>query len=85
MSYEIYHDTFSQSITEMLEYVTKNGYSIVEEDLSRDVTFGSGRPRVGETKSFHLGLIKNDKPQKKHIHFQVYGMERKYELNMYIS
>jgi hypothetical protein len=86
----LYHTSFTSAAESAREYAFKQGYKIDEDDWMQEVGFGGktgrGRPSIGKTNSFTVGLLKNDKPQKKALHFQVYGMESgKYELNVYIS
>jgi hypothetical protein len=83
--YEIYHDSFTSCVDEVIDFAKKNNYDIDQGDFDTVVTFGRGRPSTGKTHRFTLQLEKNGKPQRKTLQFQVYGMEKKYELNMYIS
>lgn len=85
--YEIYHKSYSDAITEVLDFIKKNGYEVSDEDVWNKISIGSKRPSVGKTTKNTLELYKGGKPTKpkRGIHFQVYGMERKYELNMYIN
>ena len=68
----------------------KKGFEIDEENWTTEVAFGGkykrARPSVGKSNSFSVALTKNGKPQRKHLHFQVYGMESgNFELNAYVS
>ena len=83
--YEIYHKTFTSAIEEVEKFAHKNGYEIDSDEMFNVVGTGPKRPGVGKTNKYHLKLIKNGKEDKKQLHFQVYGMEKSYELNMYIS
>ena len=83
--YEIYHNSYTDAVTEVMAFIKKNGYTVTDDDVHSEITIGIGRPKVGKTNKFMLPLYKGDKKQKKAMHFQVYGMEKKYELNMYIS
>jgi len=86
--YEIYHKSYSDTVTAMINYAKANGYTIVEDDVWTQISTGPGKPKDGKTVKHHLGLEKNGKPQKKMLHSQVYNrgsQSNPYELNMYIS
>ena len=84
--FEVYHKTFSASMREMEKFADKKKFEIDQTDYDNKVTHGPGKPSVGKTVKFTLGLIKDDKEQKKKIHVQVFGMDSgSFELNMYIS
>ena len=87
--YEIYHDSFTKAWQEVQDYVKSEGYTMNEEDVDHQVTFGGAtgraRPAKGKTNRFKIQLLKDGKPTKKYVHFQVYGMPNSYELNMYIG
>ena len=88
--YTIYHKTFTSAATHAKDYAEKQGYDLDDGDWNREVTMGGasgrGRPALGKTKKFNIGLEKNGKPQKKRLQFQVFGMPKgSYELNMYIE
>ena len=81
--YELYHKSFAQEARKVAE---KKGFEIDEENWTTEVAFGGkykrARPSVGKSNSFSVALTKNGKPQRKHLHFQVYGMESgNFELN----
>lgn len=86
--FKIYHNSFRELLIEVEDYVESLGYTLDEYDWESQVVFGGSsgraRPSVGVTKSFTIGLFKNGIPQSKALHFQAYGMEDSYELNMYI-
>ncbi|RPG65047.1 MAG: hypothetical protein CBC02_008150 [Flavobacteriaceae bacterium TMED42] len=88
--YELYHKTFTAAAQEARKVAEKKGFEIDEENWTTEVAFGGkykrARPSVGKSNSFSVQLIKNGKPQRKHLHFQVYGMESgSFELNAYVS
>jgi hypothetical protein len=88
--YELYHKSFTAAATEARKVAEKKGFEIDEENWTTEVAFNGkytrARPRVGKTNSFSVALTKNGKPQRKHLHFQVYGMESgSFELNAYVS
>lgn len=87
-NYPLYHKSFTSASQTAYDYAIKQGYEIDENEWFHAVStsHSRGRPEVGKTNSFHVALEKNGKPQRKALHFQVYGMESgSYELNMYIS
>lgn len=91
--YPLYHDSFTSAAETALDYAESQGYEVDEDDWQREVALGGGgstsgraRPSKGKTSRFTVGLIKNGKPQRKNLNFQVYGMDSgKYELNVYIN
>lgn len=89
---QVYHQSFSSAVQAARKYAENKGYTIDEDDWAREITFGRGRPKVGQTTRASIGLIKNGKPQRKALQIQVYGMPEQpgamggsYELNMYIN
>lgn len=86
---ETYFDTFREAAEYAAKIAEKEGYQIDEDDWFRNVATGGrytrSRPSVGKTHSFHVDLLKRGKPAKKQLHFQVYGMKNKYELNAYVQ
>ena len=89
--YEIYHDSYTSCVDEMLRYIEANGYEVANKDeqVWNEISTGPGRPKSGKTVRHTLTLEKNGKEQRKAFHAQVYNMGRKegntFELNMYIS
>jgi len=84
--YQIYHGTYSSSIDAVIDYAKRNGYEINHDELFDTVSIGPIKPREGVTNRFTLSLIKDNKEQRKAIHFQVYGRGNEgFELNLYIS
>ena len=88
--YELYHKSFTSAAETARKVAEKKGFEIDEENWTTEVAFGGkyrrARPSVGKSNSFSVALIKNGKPQRKHLHFQVYGMESgNFELNAYVS
>ena len=85
---ETYFDTFSGAVQFARKYAEDKGYTIDEDDWWLEVSTGPGRPKEGKTTRMNIGLLKNDKPQKKALHIQVYNMgnsfKNKFELNYYI-
>lgn len=85
MDYKIYHKSFTSACDEVLDRVDGAGYHIDEDEWWNSVSSGPKKPSNGKTNSYSISLMQNGKPSKKKVHFQVYGMENGYELNMYIS
>jgi hypothetical protein len=87
--YEVYHETYTSCVDEILAYLKKNGYEIAEDEVWNQITTGPGRPKVGKTTRHSLELLKNGKEQKKRLQAQIYNMGKDrgntYELNMYIQ
>lgn len=87
---ETYHDSFTSASSNALEYAKSKGFEVNEDDWQTEVSLGGkysrSRPSAGKTNSFSVGLIKDGKPQKKSLHFSVYGMESgRYELTAYVN
>lgn len=87
VTHQTYHNTYSSAVDEALEFAKKRGYTVDGEEVSREVTLNKEKPKPkeGETNRFSLSLKKDGKEQKMKLHFQIYGMREKYELNVYIS
>lgn len=86
--YEVYHNSYTSCVDEVLTFIEKNGYEYTDEDVFQYITTGPKKPSDGKTIKVSLPLYKNGKLSKKVIHFQVYNREtdeKTYELNMYIS
>jgi hypothetical protein len=88
--YELYHKSFTSAAETARKVAEKKGFEIDEENWTTEVAFCGkyrrARPSVGKSNSFSVALTKNGKPQRKHLHFQVYGMESgNFELNAYVS
>lgn len=85
--YEIYHETYTDAVQEVIRYVEKEGYKVREDDRFNIVGTGTKRPGIGKTTTFSLPLYKRDgeTPAGKKIEVQIYGMAKKYELNMYFG
>jgi len=84
--YEIYHDSYTSALSEVLDLVARNGYKVDEDLWFTNVSSGPRKPSAGKTNSFTLELEKGGKPTRKVVSFQVYGLESgRYELNAYIS
>lgn len=86
--YIIYHNSYSDAISEMINYIHKNGYVYNEDEFFNTVTTGPGKPKGGNTHRFSLQMFKGDKETRKYIQVQIYNREtntNRFELNMYIS
>jgi len=87
---ETYHKSFTHAAEAARAYALKKGYLVDEDDWQSQVAFGGrysrSRPGVGKTHSFTVGLLRNGKPQRKALHFSVYGMESgNFELTAYVN
>jgi hypothetical protein len=80
--YTIYHNSFTEAVDEMVKFSEKNGYTIDPDEMWNEVStrYPRGRPAEGKTHRFDIKLAKN-----RVLHAQVFGMGKKYELNMYIG
>jgi len=87
--YKVYHKSFTDAADEARKLAEKRGYQIDEDDWHSQVALGGknlrSRPSEGKTTEFIVGLVKDGKPQRKALHFQVYGMKNGYELNAYVN
>lgn len=84
--YEVYNKSYSSAIDEVLKFLKKKNFYPAKEEFSTEVTTGRGKPSVGKTTKHSLLLYKKDgTPANKSVNFQIYGMEKSYELNMYLS
>lgn len=84
--YEIYHDTYSDAVSEAIAIANRGGYSVDEDEFHTNVTTGPRKPSVGKTNRFTIPLLKDGKETRKFLMFQIYGMdEGKFELNAWIS
>lgn len=84
--YEIYHDSYSSALSEVLDLVERNGYKVNEDLWFNKVSTGPRKPSDGKTNSFTLELEKDGKETRKVVSFQVYAIgSGRYELNAYIS
>ena len=82
--YEIYHDTFSSAIEEVIEFAKKNNLYFSSNDIFTEITTGAGRPKNGETRRYSMVLYNRDgTPAGKGISFQIADLGKRYELNAY--
>lgn len=83
--YQVYHNTYSSAVDAALEYAKSKGYEIVQDDVWDKISVGPKKPSDGQTNKATIGLLKGEKPQRKALHIQIYGMGDRYELNAYIN
>lgn len=84
--YQIHHPSYTSAVQTAITQVEKRGFKVDEDSWWDEVSTGPKKPSVGKTNRVTVKLTKNDKPSKKTLHMQVYGMEGgRYELNMYVS
>ena len=88
MTYLLHHDSFTACATEARKVAQGQGYEVDENNWQHEVTFNGpytrARPDVGQAHRFTVSLLRNGKEHRKALHFQVYGMETCFELNVYI-
>ncbi len=82
---DVYFDTYSGAVRYAMDDAKSKGYEIDQSEVFSKVAVGSKKPSIGKTTKVSLGLMKGGKESKKMLHIQVYGMEKKYELNFYIN
>ena len=87
--YSLYHDSFTACATEARRVAESQGYQVCERNWETEICFNGkysrARPDVWAVHRFTVALEKNEKPQRKALHFQVYGMATCFELNAYIN
>lgn len=81
----IYFNSFSEAVQAAAGYAESKGFDINEDEWFNTVATGKRKPQEGDTNRYTITLYKDGKEQRKALHFQVYGMKTKYELNAYIS
>lgn len=88
MNYSLFHESFSACAEEARKVAQDQGYEIDETCYEKEVSFNGAysraRPDVGQAHRFTVSLLRNGKERRKALHFQVYGMETCFELNVYI-
>lgn len=83
-NFKTYTDAIDAAVTD----ARKRGYEVDSEVLADIVGLRSSRPKNGMTTRVEpIPLTKNGKPQRQHLHIQVYnrGGTVPFELNHYIS
>lgn len=85
--YKIYHKSYSDAISEVLDFIDREGFEVDPEEVFDKISTGPKKPNVGETVSIKLDLTKDGQPSRRMAVFQVYGMPsgKSYELNLYLS
>ena len=81
----VYHNSYQSAVSSALDYIEKTGYTVVEDDVWKEISMGPKKPNDGVTNRMSIGLLKSGKLVKKMAHIQIYGMGKKYELNIYIN
>ena len=81
---KVYHKSYTEAIQTAKEYALKKGY-MVDDDSFRKIGMGPRKPSEGKSVRVSVELTKGDKPTKKQLHIQVYGMKNGYELNCYVN
>lgn len=80
--YALYHPTYSAAVQEALNWATRKGFKVNEDDYFNKVTTGPRKPTPGKTVSHSLALDNN---KRKQLHLQVYNTGNSFELNCYVS
>jgi len=84
--YEVYHTSYTDALSEVLDLIARNGYTVDPDNWFNKVSTGPRKPSAGKTNSIIVELEKNGKETRRTAAFQVFGMESgRYELNAYIS
>jgi hypothetical protein len=85
----VYFDTYSGAVQAASEYAKSKGYEIDQNSWDREISFGQGKPKAGQTARHTVELTKNGKEQRKALAIQVYnrGLDtgNTYEANYYIN
>lgn len=93
-SYEIYHSSYAGAATEAYDLAEKRGYQVDPDSWAKEVNMGPKKPSAGKYNEINVLLLKNSKPVKHMLVFQVYNLEsdtsggsrkKPYELTTYIS
>jgi len=85
--YNIYHNTYSGAIQEVIRFVNHNQYELDNDQVFQITGIDNSRPKNGQTTRFSLYIYKNGVKNKKCVHVQVFNRgtnTNNYELNMYI-
>lgn len=81
----VIHSSYTSAVQAALDSAVANGYEYDDDESFSKIGMGPKKPSDGKTNRFTIELTKNGKKSRKALHFQVYGMGDKYELNSYIS
>ena len=85
-----YFNSCADAVQYAKEQTEKKGFEINQQDWFTKINLGGKysrlRPNVDEYKTFIVGLIKNDKEQRKCLSITLYGMQSgKFELTFYVN
>ena len=83
--YQVYHDLYKSATDAAIDYATRNGFTVNDDNVFTTIVTGNKKPQPGTTNKMSLDLYKDDKLQKKMLHIQIFGMPTQYELNCYIN
>lgn len=83
--YKIMHKTFTSAVDEAKAVAEKQGYEIDDDEWFRKVSTGPRKPSTDKTNIYTVEILKNNKPAKKALHFQVFNTGKSYELNVYVN
>ena len=76
-----YFPSYSSAVQWAYDSAVRQGYNIDIESWAQQITFGRGKPAIGQTVRHSIELINS----KKCLHIQVYCMRASFELNFYIN
>jgi hypothetical protein len=84
---QLYYKTYSDAVKAAMDMAKKRGFEVDEDEYFRKVSAGPKKPSEGKTVSQSLQLMKDGKPLRKTLEFQVYnrGGSMPFELNHYIG
>jgi hypothetical protein len=84
---QLYFKTYSDAVQAAMDTAKKRGFEVDEDEYFRKVSAGDRKPSEGKTVSKSLQLMKDGKPLRKTLEFQVYnrGGNVPFELNHYIG
>ena len=91
--FEDYHETYTSAINAAIKYASEKGWTVVEDDIWREIATGYGKPSPGKTIKHTINLTNNktgNPPRGKNpkaLQIQVYNREtqgKPYELTAYI-
>jgi hypothetical protein len=84
---QLYYKTYSDAVKAAMDMAKKRGFEVDEDEYFRKVSAGPKKPSEGKTVSQSLQLMKDGKPLRKTLEFQIYnrGGSMPFELNHYIG
>jgi len=83
--FQVYHNSYQSAVSSALDYIEGTGHTPDDDDVWKEISMGPKKPNDGVTNKMSIGLRRDGKLIKKMAHIQIYGMGKKYELNIYIN